>query len=198
MKLSRFKAKGQGLIEIIIAIAIITGGLTAALSLTSSTLHRSETSVKQIVAANLAREAVEVVRNIRDSNWLQGNNWLTGLTSGTDYNGILRYDSSNLRWFIDFTSNAMGENTEVVRTSSGRYVSILDDPNGTPTGYDRFLEMALICENKTVNNIVVRYSGQSCPGGYDTIGLKVISRVDWIENNRTKSFYIEENLYNWH
>ncbi len=189
---------GQGLIEVIVAIAIIASGLTAALSLTSTATRGSRVSTKQIVAANLAREGVEVVRNIRDSNWLQGNNWLTGLVDGTDYNGVLRYNQSTDSWSIDFTSNAMGDNTELVRNSSGRYLSILDEPNGYKTGFHRFLDMGLICENPTNNNIVVRYTGQSCPGGYDNIGLKVISQVDWLEDGQTKTFTIEENLYNWH
>ncbi len=189
---------GQGLIEVIVAIAIIASGLTAALSLTSTATKGSRISTQQIVAANLAREGVEIVRNIRDSNWLQNNNWLTGLVSGTDYNGVLRYNQSTDTWSIDFTSNAMGSNTELVRSASGRYLSILDDPNGYKTGFNRFLEMALICENPSNNNIVIRYTGQSCPNGYTNIGLKVISQVDWLEDGKTKTFMIEENLYNWH
>lgn len=61
---------GQSLIETIIAIAILTSALTAGLGLTIYAFSSFTTSQSQIVASSLAREGVEVVRMMRDSNWL--------------------------------------------------------------------------------------------------------------------------------
>ncbi len=62
---------GQTLIETIVAIFILTTALTAGLALTIYIFSNSERSVSEIVATNLAREGVDVVRNMRDTNWLE-------------------------------------------------------------------------------------------------------------------------------
>ena len=61
---------GQTLIETIVAVFILTTALTAGLGLAIYAMGVSTTSQNQIVAASLAREGVEVIRVMRDSNWL--------------------------------------------------------------------------------------------------------------------------------
>ncbi len=61
---------GQSLIETIIAIAILTSALTAGLGLAIYAFSSSTVSQNEIIGSNLAREGVEVVRMMRDSNWL--------------------------------------------------------------------------------------------------------------------------------
>ncbi|MBX4205129.1 MAG: type II secretion system GspH family protein [Candidatus Doudnabacteria bacterium] len=62
---------GQTLLETIIAIFILTTVLTAGLSLTIYSLSHSDRTGEEIIATNLAREAIDVVRNMRDTNWLE-------------------------------------------------------------------------------------------------------------------------------
>ncbi|HEX5429496.1 MAG TPA: prepilin-type N-terminal cleavage/methylation domain-containing protein [Patescibacteria group bacterium] len=62
---------GQTLIETIVAIFILTTALTAGLALTIYVFSNSQSSISSIAATNLARQGVEIVRNMRDSNWLQ-------------------------------------------------------------------------------------------------------------------------------
>ncbi len=64
---------GQTLIETLVAIFILITGLSAAISLAISTSRSTDNSSKKIVATGLAREGIEVVKNIRDSNWLNDN-----------------------------------------------------------------------------------------------------------------------------
>lgn len=52
------------------AIGVVLLGLGALLALTLSNVAASNASRERIVATQLAREALEVVRGIRDSNWL--------------------------------------------------------------------------------------------------------------------------------
>lgn len=66
------KQLGQTLIETIGAIFILTTALTSALGLTVYVLSNSNTSQNQLIATQLAREGTEVVRMMRDSNWLAG------------------------------------------------------------------------------------------------------------------------------
>ena len=63
---------GQTLIETIIAISVLTLALTSGLALAIFSLSSTSRGYNQMVATNLAREGIEVVRMMRDSNWLAG------------------------------------------------------------------------------------------------------------------------------
>src|SRR5258708_11248195 len=61
---------GQSIIETLAAIFILVTTLTVGLGLAVSALSSSQQSLNEIVAINLARQGIEVVRMARDSNWL--------------------------------------------------------------------------------------------------------------------------------
>lgn len=61
---------GQTLIETLAAIFILVTTLTVGLGLSVYVLSTARTSADEVVATNLARQAIEVVRMARDSNWL--------------------------------------------------------------------------------------------------------------------------------
>ncbi len=61
---------GQTLIETLVAIFILVTGLGSAIGLAIYSFRATDASSKQIVATALARQSVEGVKNIRDSNWL--------------------------------------------------------------------------------------------------------------------------------
>ncbi len=63
---------GQSLLETIIAIFILTTSLTASLGVAIYSFSASTHSQNETIASNLAREGAEVVRMMRDSNWLAG------------------------------------------------------------------------------------------------------------------------------
>ncbi len=62
--------RGQTLIETLAAIFILVMGITAAVGLAIYALNSSSSITKQIIATGLAREGLEAVRNMRDTNWL--------------------------------------------------------------------------------------------------------------------------------
>lgn len=63
--------KGQTLIETVIAIFILISGITAALGLAIFAFTSSQNIASQMIAVGIAREGIEVVKNMRDTNWLQ-------------------------------------------------------------------------------------------------------------------------------
>ena len=77
----RRNQSGITLIETLVASSILIIGIVAALILAVYSLRVVETSKQELVATNLAREGLEVVRNIRDTNWLDQSNpdWNDGL-----------------------------------------------------------------------------------------------------------------------
>lgn len=61
---------GQTLIETIIAIFVLVTALTTGLGLAIYAFGTSSLTQNEVIASNLAREGAEVVRMMRDSNWL--------------------------------------------------------------------------------------------------------------------------------
>ncbi len=74
MKIFRTKIphydSGQTLIETLVAIFILVTAVLSAIGVIIYALGTSSVSRNQIVALNLAREGIDVVRSMRDSNWL--------------------------------------------------------------------------------------------------------------------------------
>lgn len=65
------RSVGQTLIETLAAAFILTMGMSAAVGLAIFAFNTSGGIVKQIIATGLAREGLEAVRNMRDTNWLK-------------------------------------------------------------------------------------------------------------------------------
>ncbi|PJE69035.1 hypothetical protein COU96_01965 [Candidatus Shapirobacteria bacterium CG10_big_fil_rev_8_21_14_0_10_38_14] len=68
--------------EAIVAIFVITTGIVGVLSLVTQTISSATFSKDKLIAAYLAQEGIEIVRNIRDTNWLQSLSWNNGLGAG--------------------------------------------------------------------------------------------------------------------
>ncbi len=187
--------KGQGMMEIIVAIAVITTGIAGAVTLTYSNLKGSQSSVMQITAANLAREGLEVVRNIRDENWLRQRNWLTGLKNDGTRGGILKFNPSTKIWTIDFGD----VNQQLYLDSYGIYNH---DTLGQITPFSRTIEISeSLCQEKdgSFNIIAISPPTFVCDTDrYNPVGIKVVSKVFWTEDTRPRSYILEEFLYNWH
>ena len=63
--------KGEIILETIIAMGILAIGITTSSALLSSSIRNMNSSKNRIIAVNIAREGIEAVRNIRDTNWLK-------------------------------------------------------------------------------------------------------------------------------
>ncbi len=68
---------GQTLVETVVAIFVMVMGITAALGLANFAFHSSTNVTKQIIAIGLAREGVEAIKNMRDTNWLRAGSYAT-------------------------------------------------------------------------------------------------------------------------
>lgn len=82
---------GFSIIEILAAISIIVLGMIGLLSLSLQSLTVINSNREVLTAGELAREGLELIKNKRDTNWLAGNGWLTGLANG---NYIMSYDDT--------------------------------------------------------------------------------------------------------
>jgi type II secretory pathway pseudopilin PulG len=66
-----FNSPGQTMIETLVAIFMLTMGVSAAVGLAIFALNSSANISKQIIGTGLAREGLEAVKQMRDTNWLK-------------------------------------------------------------------------------------------------------------------------------
>ncbi len=92
-----FEKRGEALIEALIAITIIVVGLLGMYSLLSRSVSLTRVVTDRYVAANLASEGMEVVKNIIDTNVLELKPWNQNLASQGDYE--VSYNSLSLSSF---------------------------------------------------------------------------------------------------
>lgn len=119
--------KGFTLVEVVIALFIITIGVGGAFVLIQRTIAFSSHSSFQLRASYLSQEGVELVRNIRDGNFLDirnglGGSWDDGLTSCSsgcelDYNdsSLSSYQGSLLKQDGNFYTYDSGTDTTFQR-----------------------------------------------------------------------------------
>lgn len=66
--------KGFGLLEVLVSAVIIVTILSAMVFIGRSTLNNSQYAQERAQAIYLAQEGIEIVRQIRDTNWIDENN----------------------------------------------------------------------------------------------------------------------------
>lgn len=80
------KEQGFTLIETMVALSVLTFVLTGVVSLIILNITSARNIEKNLIAGNLAQEALEVVRSMRDNDWLEGQNFGSFLpVSGEEY-----------------------------------------------------------------------------------------------------------------
>ena len=63
--------RGETILETVIAMGILAIGVTIASAIIGSSIRNMNASKNRIIAVNIAREGIEAMRNIRDTNWLK-------------------------------------------------------------------------------------------------------------------------------
>ena len=81
------KNYGFSLLETTVAVAVLVMGVVAPLSLASQSIKSAAVSRNDITVANLAEEGLELIKNYRANNLLQGKTWLSDMAFCFDVNG---------------------------------------------------------------------------------------------------------------
>ena len=117
------KIKGFTLIEILVAVSIITVGIVGIYAIIPRVVTITSDNIDKFIASQLAKEGIEIVRNIRDKNQLNVlafNNGLTNCSEGCeiDYNDVSLASYSARPLKIDsngFYNYETGEDTKFKR-----------------------------------------------------------------------------------
>ena len=158
-------------------------------------------SLNELSAANFAREGIELVRNIRDSNKYKENSdgssvsvWRDGLSTAGEFG-------------IDTAAIALVPATDsdkrIKRASDGTYHQGASISGETSTLFSRAVSVYPICSSGSVGDDRFGRSDPSCTfgnistGAGSIIGIQAIVTVSWKEGTRSRKVSVEERLYNW-
>jgi len=194
--------RGQTLLEAIIAIGIIVTAVSSSLTLVQGAITAEGQSEASIVAGNLAREGVEVVRALRDGNWLADVAWDAGLEgTGADYTAMPVFAPATAAWTLNFTPDTIDSGGAVIyrypattgSAAEGLHVQAASIPIDTQdSGFRRLLFLDPICDDGSVVT-----SGSTC-GVAKKIGIRVTSQVAWeTQGGASHSTSVIEELYDW-
>lgn len=195
---------GQTLMEVLVAIAMINIGLFAVWALLMSNYTGEKEAEARVIGANLAREGVEAVKNIRDSNWLKIEDndlipWDDGLSG--DGSAIID-DLFNGSVGLNFTPGDINDPATRLYVNSDGFFN--HDNTGQFTPYSRLITIRNICcangdgDLKCDDySLVVKPAGEVCAVNELKIGLDVYSNVLWDYGGRRRNFVAQDQLFNW-
>lgn len=189
--------KGFTLIEIIISIFIISIAIVGVYGAFSIMVILTTNASDRLTAAYLAQEGIEIVRNIRDTNWLIGepfNAYLADNNANCEAGCEAEYTSSPYQGINLLSQWASGINNDpggvYLNIDANNFYSYSTAGAVTPTNFKRKITITCLpdladCQNATA--------------------IKVISQVYWKEkpsilsSSVTYPFVkVEEILYDWY
>lgn len=149
------KTSGEGgfsLIEIIFSLGIVTVSIVSIMSLFNYNLKTEINNKNKLVAAYLAQEQIEIVRQKRDNNWFVGGgtDWMEGMPAGNavvslfdtpDNNGPAATYDLRKGWEI---KNDGSPNWKKIYSFNGTYVQLdngVIPANWEETGFERYLKI---------------------------------------------------------
>ena len=155
-KSSKPKAKdGYLLMEVMVAISLLTIGFLAVLSLVSNSLSLNRVVSDQFTANYLAMEGIEIVKNLIDANYLNSNPWNQGF--------------NNSNYEVDYQS--IGPGTDLSRYLSFDSTSGFYDYNGgVQTPFKRTIVVGLNASDEIKVNSIVKWTGRG--GGEFEVNLE--------------------------
>jgi len=172
------------LLEVAVAIALIAVGIYATMALAGSSFRVMDRQKNKSIAIALAKEGMEIIRNIRDENWLIGktledgsiNDWRDGLNEG-----IRDIDYKNHKISGAGATEDCENDGQVLKLDSN---DSYQHENGDDTIFKRLMAISRnedLDGNDNANNDLL---------------VKVI--VCWTERGgEQKEVILEDHLYNW-
>jgi len=174
--------------EVIVVIFIISIGLVSVLSLVTQNVKVEYVNKNMIMASQLAQEGLELVRNVRDNNWIAKDDWKTGSAAGSDTDIIqdnnyaisINNDTGNIDIFDVSGSGLSGLNdskTKLYLDGNGFYRHYNLPGVATSTIFSRII---------TIDEIA----------GDDSY-ITITCTVQWKIKMNTYKYALQTRLYNW-
>ncbi|KKQ96574.1 MAG: hypothetical protein A3F95_02545 [Candidatus Nealsonbacteria bacterium RIFCSPLOWO2_12_FULL_39_31] len=163
---------GFTIIETIIAVLIVLTGVAGAYGIITNLTSFGTISPSRLTAVYLAKEGVEIVRNIRDTNWLEGHSWDEGLVAGSAACAPSNENSCTVAWDSAALQSTGGTVPFLKIDNNSRYNYAI----GTATIFKRKIKIAA--------------------PAVDYLLVEVI--MEWSDRGKPYSLTTRERIYNWY
>ncbi len=170
---SHLKEKGFTIIETLVAIAILVSAVTGTMTAVQSGLSSYIFSKDQIVAFYLAQEGFEQVRNIRDENRLNGEDWLQGIAA-----------SAGDPCYFGKHCQVSPAESSALTTCSGSCPKLRQSGSTGFYGYNSSWSETIYQRDISLTQV-----------GADEVAVTVT--MTWSKGIVTREFRARENLFNW-
>ncbi len=163
--------KGFTFIETVITVFVVLVGVTGLLVMLQTIFNSISVSSARLEAAYLTKEGIEIVRNIRDGNWLEYSDnamWKDGIPASDG-------------WEVDYNTDGQINQISDNPYGGGRFLNIdvagfYSYSSGTATKFKR--QITIVNDDPGVS-----------------FGVQAI--VLWSDKGENYQFVAEEVLYNW-
>lgn len=184
--------RGQTLVELLTALFIIGLVLVGALALTNSNFRLEGIGAMRLTATSLAREGVELARNIRDTNWMKGAPFDSGLVDA-DHCAVIAASAQMHISHFSFKDcvSVFDASFQLRKLSEGKYGS--DASIGEASTFFRLVRFDPICLDGGLETV----AEQGDCGVKQKIGVKVKSEVGWNYGGSAMSLAHSEKFYDW-
>lgn len=184
----RFNKSGAGftLLEVIVAIFVLTVGIGGSFALMQQTLFAVTMAQSRIIAAYLAQEGIEIVRNIRDNNWLEQREsfdvpplplWNEGLNNCSSPSSCCEADNETdtplLYTPLTTIVGCVFDDLSYLNIDSNGFYSY---SSGEQTKFKRKIFIELINADK----------------------MKVVVIVEWQDRGKSHQIEVVEHITNWY
>ncbi len=178
------KKNGFTLIELVIAIFILAFATVGVYNAFSTMIVLTKGFSNRFTAAYLAQEGLEVIRNMRDSNWINSRDWKTGLDCSSV--ACEAYYKTGTGILSDFPLEPYSNNGRVLKIDDNGFYNYI---SGQDTKFKRKIVITPTANLDAIDvSVLVIWDekGQTC---------------DISSNNCGSCAYCikaEEYLYNWY
>lgn len=155
-------------LELLVAVFVLIVGISGTVGLIQRTISSASMAASQLKAAYLAQEGIEVVRNIRDSSWVNNHTWLNNINDNCSCCEVAYDHDGNTGM-----TPCSGGNPRQLTFFNGFY-GYSTNPAAEESVFSRRIRTSMV-------------------GDY----LRVEATVFWFERGDTRSVTVVENLYNW-
>ena len=143
------RQKGFTLLEMIFAITIISVGVLGIYNGMSFAIANTQKAREYFMGAYLAQEGIEIVKNMRDTNWVADGNWDDGLIGSCESGCEADYATASSTFSLNPYNNTGGRYLRI--DSNGFY----NYDNGPETIYKRKITVEEPASSTSTINITV-------------------------------------------
>jgi Tfp pilus assembly protein PilV len=177
-----FHKNGFTLLETLFALVIIITGFFSVFSLMKTSISVTQSSINQLIASGLAQESIEILRNIRDNVYDDGEEWNVVIDNG-HLNKYSCLSSSSTKCRLEYNEEKLlSESDEFLKIDNNIYYQYNSGEDSIFKRWINLIHGGGLCNQITTST--------------DCIQIK--TTVSWKEKGQDKTLEVEDYLYSWY